>query len=218
MATINASLIPSIDPNPPYTETWAVLIRQEQPIEPQNSSGLVQVNGGAINSSKLVSRFNLLNNSRRCTVKIGLDGTIIYCDDFIVKLLDLELGAQKRIIGKKFWEVFSEKLGSSSAENDLKCKIIYKFFYKEFSSIDHGRMHARARSQNRPQKRSGAHVSSTHHESFFKENRIHHRQSQTSSSTLTPLYGTIFMFYLILLRLFLLVCSNTKNLFSSFFL
>lgn len=126
MATITASLIPSIDPNPPYTETWAVLIRQEQPIEPQNSSGLVHVNGGAINSSKLVSRFNLLNNSRRCTVKIGLDGTIIYCDDFIVKLLDLELGAQKRIIGKKFWEVFSEKLGSSSAENDLKCKIIKK--------------------------------------------------------------------------------------------
>lgn len=111
VATITASLIPSIDPNPPFTETWAVLIRQEQPIEPQNSSGLVHVNGGAINSSK-------------CTVKIGLDGTIIYCDDFIVKLLDLELGAQKRIIGKKFWEVFSEKLGSSSSENDLKSLIM----------------------------------------------------------------------------------------------
>ena len=97
--------------------------------------------------------------------------TITYCDDFIVKLLDLELGAQKRIIGKKFWEVFSEKLGSSSAENDLKCKMIKrKVILKDFSSFDHGRLYSRAGSKNRPQKWSGAHVSPTHHESFFKEN------------------------------------------------
>jgi len=53
-----------------------------------------------------------------------------------VKLLDLELGAQKRIIGKKFWEVFSEKLGSSSAENDLKCKIkIRQVSFKIFQAL-----------------------------------------------------------------------------------
>ncbi|CAG5090700.1 Oidioi.mRNA.OKI2018_I69.PAR.g12691.t1.cds [Oikopleura dioica] len=111
VATITASLIPAIEAGP-YNETWAVLIRQEQPIEPQTSSGLVHVNGGAVNPLS------------KCTVKIGLDGTIAYCDDFIVKLLDLEAGAQKRIIGKKFWEVFSEKLGSSQAENDLKSLIM----------------------------------------------------------------------------------------------
>ncbi|CBY16381.1 unnamed protein product [Oikopleura dioica] len=78
--------------------------------------------------------------------------------------------------------------------------------------FDHGRLYTRARSKNRSKKRPGSHVSSTHHESFFKENRIHHSHSQTSSTTLTPLSYSFYV-YLILLHLFLLLCSNTKKIF-----
>ena len=51
-----------------------------------------------------------------CTIKIGLNGDVLFCDDLLTNILNLPTSDVERIIGKKIWEVLFERRHESEME------------------------------------------------------------------------------------------------------
>jgi len=70
---------------------WTVFVRQEQPQQ-------------------------IINKNQSCTIKIGLNGDVLFCDDLLTNILNLPTSDVERIIGKKIWEVLFERRHESEME------------------------------------------------------------------------------------------------------
>lgn len=89
VVSICATIVGPVDYLCPQS-CWALFIRQEQPQH--------------------------LNQNQACTLKIALDGTVLFCDELLTKILNRAASDVNTLIGTEIWKI----LCCDNAEKELK--------------------------------------------------------------------------------------------------